>query len=182
MIIATIIGAIAFLPSIALNIALALGAPLGAYAMNARYKVIPPEVRKAFIVPTTMQFVALFVLLSAGHVLPELIPFMVTPIVSLLMAYGAIQLGLMPAPTGIIGISSMPIVAYGIMQGSWQIGVYQIVATLVSAAIWFPFFKAADSQALKDELDAAADETPESEKATEQIANGNVAGALATEA
>ena len=48
MIIATIIGAIAFLPSIALNIALALGAPLGAYAMNARYKVIPPEVRKAF--------------------------------------------------------------------------------------------------------------------------------------
>ena len=111
-----------------------------------------------------------------------IIPFMVTPIISLLMAYGAIQLGLMPAPTGVIGISSMPIVAYGIMQGSWQIGVYQIVATLVSAAIWFPFFKAADSQALKDELDAAADETPESEKATEQIANGNVAGALATEA
>ena len=68
MIIVTVIGAIAFLPSIVLNIALALGAPLGAYAMNARYKVIPPEVRKAFIVPTTMQFVALFVLLSAGHV------------------------------------------------------------------------------------------------------------------
>ena len=86
MIIATIIGAIAFLPSIALNIALACGAPLGAYAMNARYKVIPPEVRKAFIVPTTMQFVALFVLLSAGHILPEVIPFLITRILAFFFA------------------------------------------------------------------------------------------------
>ena len=86
MIIATIIGAVAFLPSIALNIALACGAPLGAYAMNARYKVIPPEVRRAFIVPTAMQFVALFVLLSAGHVLPEIIPFMVTRILAFFFA------------------------------------------------------------------------------------------------
>ncbi|WP_405337705.1 hypothetical protein [Fibrobacter sp.] len=86
MFIAAIIGAIAFLPSIALNIALACGAPLGNYAMNARYKVIPPEVRKAFIVPTTMQFVALFVLLSAGHVLPEIIPFMVTRILAFFFA------------------------------------------------------------------------------------------------
>jgi PTS system cellobiose-specific IIC component len=43
---------------------------------------------------------------------------------------------------------------YGIMQGSWKIGVYQIVATLMSAAIWFPFFKVADNQALKEEQDA----------------------------
>lgn len=47
-----------------------------------------------------------------------IIPFMVTPILSLLLAYACIQLGLMPAPTGIIGVSSMPIVVYGIMQGS----------------------------------------------------------------
>lgn len=57
----------------------------------------------------------------------------------------------MPIPTGIIGIGNMPIVIYGIMQGSWKIGVYQIVATLMSAAIWFPFFKVADAQALKEE-------------------------------
>ena len=86
MIIATVIGAIAFLPSIALNIALACGAPLGNYAMNARFKVIPPEIRKAFIVPTIMQFVALFVLLSAGHVLPETIPFVVMRILAFFFA------------------------------------------------------------------------------------------------
>ena len=49
MIIAAAIGAVAFLPSVVLNIALACGAPWGAYAMNAQHKVIPPELRKAFI-------------------------------------------------------------------------------------------------------------------------------------
>ncbi len=81
-----VIGAIAFLPAVALNIALALGAPLGAYAMNARYRVIPPEARRAFVVPTAMQFVALFVLLSAGQVLPEVIPFLVTRILAFFFA------------------------------------------------------------------------------------------------
>ena len=80
-----------------------------------------------------------------------IIPFMLTPILSLLLAYGAIQCGLMPAPTGIIGISSMPIIAYGLMQGSWKIAVYQVVATIMSAAIWYPFFKVADRQALVEE-------------------------------
>ena len=86
MIIAAIIGAVAFLPSIVLNIALACGAPWGSFAMNARYKVIPPEVRKAFIVPTTLQFVALFVLLSAGGILPEIIPFLITRILAFFFA------------------------------------------------------------------------------------------------
>ena len=80
-----------------------------------------------------------------------IIPFMVTPILSLLLAYVCITTGLMPAPTGIIGISSMPIIAYGIMQGSWRIAVYQVVATLMSAAIWYPFFKVADRQAAAEE-------------------------------
>ena len=86
MIIAAIIGAVAFLPSIVLNIALACGAPWGAYAMNAQHKVIPPKVRKAFIVPTTLQFVALFVLLSAGGILPETIPFLITRILAFFFA------------------------------------------------------------------------------------------------
>ena len=86
MIIAAAIGAVAFLPSIVLNIALACGAPWGAYAMNAQHKVIPPELRKAFIVPTGLQFVALFVLLSAGGILPEIIPFLITRILAFFFA------------------------------------------------------------------------------------------------
>lgn len=67
-----------------LNIALALGAPLGMYAMNGRHRVVPKEVRRAFIVPIIMQFVAMWFLLTAGNVLPEaasnLLPRIITTI------------------------------------------------------------------------------------------------------
>lgn len=86
MIIATIIGAIFFLPSIILNIALACGAPLGMYAMNGRHKVVPNEVRKAFVLPIIMQFVAMFSLLSAGRILPEIIPFEITRVLAFFFA------------------------------------------------------------------------------------------------
>lgn len=82
--IAALIGAITFAPSIALNIALALGAPLGNYAMNGRYKVVPQEVRRAFVMPIVLQFVALWFLLTAGAVLPDaanqLLPNIITKI------------------------------------------------------------------------------------------------------
>lgn len=80
-----------------------------------------------------------------------IIPFILTPLLSEILAYVCIVTGLMPAPTGIIGFNAMPIFIYGVLQGSWKIGVYQIVATIMSAAIWYPFFKAADRQALKEE-------------------------------
>ena len=86
MIIATIIGAILFLPSITLNIALAFGAPLGMYAMNGRNKVVPKEVRKAFIIPICMQLLAMYTLLSAGKILPMLFPFEITRILAFFFA------------------------------------------------------------------------------------------------
>ena len=86
MFIPAIIGAIFFTPSIVLNIALACGAPLGMYAMNGRHKIVPKEVRKAFIVPTALQFFALFILLSTGGILPETIPFVITRILAFFFA------------------------------------------------------------------------------------------------
>lgn len=80
--VATITGIVTFLPSIALNVALAFGAPLGMYAMNGRNKVVPKEARKAFIIPICMQCIAMFVLLSAGHIVPEIIPFGITRILA----------------------------------------------------------------------------------------------------
>lgn len=84
MFIPALIGAIFFIPSVALNIALALGAPLGMYAMNGRHRVVPQEIRRAFIVPIIMQFVAMWFLLTAGNVLPEaasnLLPRIITTI------------------------------------------------------------------------------------------------------
>ena len=84
--IAAIIGAIVFMPSVILNIALAFGAPLGVYAMNGRHKIVPQEVRRAFVLPIVMQFVALFTILSAGHVLPEVVPFGIIRILAFFFA------------------------------------------------------------------------------------------------
>ncbi|MCQ2097371.1 MAG: hypothetical protein MJY87_05430 [Fibrobacter sp.] len=88
--IAALIGAITFLPSLGLNIALALGAPLGVYAMNAKYTVIPKELRPAFVMPIVMQFAALWFILTGGEVLPDgashLIPGVITTIFAFFFA------------------------------------------------------------------------------------------------
>lgn len=80
-----------------------------------------------------------------------IIPFILVPVLSLVIAYVAIILGLMPCPTGLIGMNTMPIFIYGVVQGSWKIGVYQVLMTIMSAAIWYPFFKIVDNQALAEE-------------------------------
>ena len=64
-------------------------------------------------------------------------------------------------PTGLIGMNTMPIFIYGVIQGSWKIGIYQILMTIMSAAIWYPFFKAADNQAVAEEKAGAVAEQSE---------------------
>lgn len=85
--IAALVGAIFFAPSILLNIALALGAPLGMFAMSGRYKVIPQEVRKAFVMPIIMQFVAMWFLLTAGCVLPDAASHLIPGIITRIFAF-----------------------------------------------------------------------------------------------
>lgn len=82
-----------------------------------------------------------------------LIPFILMPVISLVLGYLAITIGLMPAPVGLIGATSVPIIFSGIMQGSWRIGIFQIVITLISIAVYYPFFKALDNQACKEEAE-----------------------------
>ena len=80
-----------------------------------------------------------------------IIPFVVMPLISLVLGYVAIALGLMPAPVGLIGVTSMPIFFGGLLQGSWKIGVFQIVITIISCFVYYPFFMAMDKQALAEE-------------------------------
>lgn len=80
-----------------------------------------------------------------------LIPFIVTPILSLVFAWGRHHPGPDALPHRLSGMNTMPIFIYGVIQGSWKIGIYQILMTIMSAAIWYPFFKAADNQAVAEE-------------------------------
>ncbi|MGG5372159.1 PTS sugar transporter subunit IIC [Enterococcus sp. AZ196] len=94
-----------------------------------------------------------------------LIPFLLTPIVVVSLGYLLISLGIITAPIGILGAGSLPPLVHGIVQGSLSFGLYEIIATLISMAIYFPFFKALDNQAVQEEV--AANELTQKEKQEE---------------
>lgn len=88
-----------------------------------------------------------------------IIPFMLTPLLVLILAYLAIKLNIMPAPVGLMIPASTPPIISGLMQGSWKLSVFEVFVIILSAVIYFPFFKVLDNQALKEE--AIAEETIE---------------------
>ena len=80
-----------------------------------------------------------------------LIPFILCPIILVVLGYCLIQIGVVTAPIGILGLGSMPPFISGIMKGSISWGIYQLVAIIISVAIYYPFFKVIDKQALQKE-------------------------------
>ena len=80
------------------------------------------------------------------------IPFILCPIIIVLIGYALIQLGIVTAPIGIFGLGSMPPFISGVMQGSVSWGVYQLVAVVISILVYYPFFKIIDKQALIKEM------------------------------
>lgn len=80
-----------------------------------------------------------------------LIPFVLCPIIIVTLGYVLIQMGIVTAPIGILGLGSMPPFISGIMQGSLTWGIYQLVCIPISIGIYYPFFKILDNQALAEE-------------------------------
>lgn len=80
------------------------------------------------------------------------IPFIITPVVLVVIGYILIQFGIIAAPLGTFGLGSMPPFISGLMQGSVSWGIYQLVAVLISVAIYLPFFKVIDKKALAKEM------------------------------
>lgn len=79
------------------------------------------------------------------------IPFMLTPIVCTTLSYVATATGLIGRMTGVIVDWSMPMVASGFLAGGIGDALMQVVLIAVSCAIWFPFFRLLDRQALEEE-------------------------------
>ena len=80
-----------------------------------------------------------------------LIPFLLTPVVIVTLGYGLISLGVITPTIGVLGAGSLPPLIHGIVQGSLSFGIYELVATLISMLIYFPFFKILDNQAYIEE-------------------------------
>ena len=46
----------------------------------------------------------------------------------------------------------MPVVVGGFIAGGWKIAVLQVVLVLIGIAIYYPFFKISDKQAVAQEM------------------------------
>ncbi|MFR6668431.1 PTS sugar transporter subunit IIC [Enterococcus sp.] len=81
------------------------------------------------------------------------IPYIIAPLINLVIGYFVIKIGLVPAPSGasILGMP-IPIFFVGLLQGSWKLGVLQIFFLLIDTVIYYPFFKAADEALYKEEI------------------------------
>lgn len=83
------------------------------------------------------------------------IPFVFGNVVAILVAYGAIAIGLVPTLMGASTVFGLPIGFHAAIQGSWQAVVLQIAVMAIVGLIWYPFFKKADNDAYKLEQEAA---------------------------
>lgn len=80
------------------------------------------------------------------------IPWIVAPIINVIIVYFAMSAGIVPYTTGITVPWTTPIFISGMLAtNSWQGGVIQLVELLVVMVCWFPFLKALDRQNVKME-------------------------------
>lgn len=79
------------------------------------------------------------------------IPFIITPIVQILIPYFATAIGLIPPLTGVQVPFGLPVIVNGFMAGGWTAALMQIIDIAVGCLIWLPFFKISDAQMYKEE-------------------------------
>ena len=86
-----------------------------------------------------------------------LIPFICAPLVAVILPYGAMVIGFLPAFGAMQVPWTTPPIISGFLLGGWQGVVIQVLIFAASIAIWFPFVKMQDKICLKQEQDAAAE-------------------------
>jgi PTS system cellobiose-specific IIC component len=75
------------------------------------------------------------------------IPFVFMNAINLTIAYFLTVIGIVPRVAGISGMSGIPIIVTGFVEGSWKIAVLQVVLVGLSTLVWYPFFRKADKEA-----------------------------------
>lgn len=80
-----------------------------------------------------------------------IIPFILCPVVVSSIGYLLMKLNIIAPYIGILGTGSLPPFIHGMVNGSMSAGIYELVAVVLSALIWYPFFKIVDQQAYKEE-------------------------------
>ena len=81
-----------------------------------------------------------------------LVPFVLAPTCSVLIAYLSMYAGLVPYPTGVTIPCTTPAPISGwLMCNDWRGGVLQVVVLIVSGLIYYPFIKSLDKKYILEE-------------------------------
>lgn len=84
-----------------------------------------------------------------------LIPFVATPLISAVLAYVLTLLHVLPRLSFIIPLGT-PVIMSGFMatpDGGWKVALFQVGLILLSAVIYYPFFRMLDKKAQTEETD-----------------------------
>lgn len=87
-----------------------------------------------------------------------LIPMILSPLLCFLSSYIVTVIGLVPYLNGIQLSTGTPVVLAGFLAGGWQAAVWQIVLVALQFAVYFPFFRIVDKQAVEEEKALAVQE------------------------
>lgn len=88
-----------------------------------------------------------------------LIPLIVTPIVTFLVTYACMALGVIPLFNGTEIPLGTPIILSALISNGWRFAILQVILIVIQFAIWFPFAKILDREALKEEAERAEAES-----------------------
>ena len=84
-----------------------------------------------------------------------MIPFVLVPTINIIIAYFAMNWGLVPFTNGIQLPWTTPIIFSGLLVSGWQGAVLQAILFVLGMFIYYPFIKVMDNQYLKEEAAAA---------------------------
>jgi PTS system cellobiose-specific IIC component len=86
-----------------------------------------------------------------------ILPFMLIPTISTIVAFFLTKAGILPILSGIQLPWSMPVILQGFLLGGWRVALYQAALLVFSALVYYPFFKVLDRRAYaieKGEIEA----------------------------
>lgn len=79
------------------------------------------------------------------------IPFVLVPLLNILVSYVAMSIGLVPLCNGIVMPWTTPPIISGFLSSGWQGALLQLILILVGIAIYYPFIKSMDKNYLAEE-------------------------------
>lgn len=91
------------------------------------------------------------------------IPYILSPVVCVILGYILTITNILPIPIGMQVPFGAPVVLSGVLQGSWKLAAAQLLMIPLCALIYYPFVRILDKKNAEQEL---AQETQE--KAAEQ--------------